>query len=115
MCVFKSDVSPFVHGSQYLHLIHRNRHRHRHRHRHRQRHRYKHDSNTTHDKERDRDTDTHESACAIEGVCIHDVCLVHCVFLRAPVLERERAQMDAWRDQGHLWKVCVHARENTRA
>jgi len=31
------------------------------------------------------------------------------------VRERERAQMDAWRDQGHLCKVCVYARESTRA
>ena len=29
--------------------------------------------------------------------------------------ERERAQIDAWRDQGHLWKVCVYVRESTRA
>ena len=29
--------------------------------------------------------------------------------------ERERAQIDAWRDQGHLWKVYVYVRESTRA
>jgi len=68
----------------------------------------------TQDKERDRDRDTDESACAIEGVCTQGMCVCHCVFSRAPVREREHAQIDAWRDHGHLCKVCVYARESAR-